>query len=312
MKAQLLTATLFTSFSGFLFAADPLLVNLLSPDAKVVAGVNVEQAKGTQFGQYILNQMQTADAHLQEFIALTGFDPRRDIRELLVSSDGNPQNHTGLALARGNFDIAKITGAATQHGAVTEVYGNYTIIEDPKQEGGVAFLNSTTLAAGDVASVKGAIDRQTTAQPLPAAVITKINQWGNSQDAWAITTVPPASLVPQGAVKGTQQTMPLLNFAQTVQSAGGGVKFGTNVVFSGEATADTAQNASTLADLVKLMLNLAQMQVGTNDPNAAALIKSATVTATGTTLKVSASLPQDTFIQMIQPKSTTAPRMRAR
>src|SRR5262249_40610116 len=145
MKAQLLTATLFTSFSSFLFAADPLLVNLLPPDAKVVAGVNVEQAKGTQFGQWVLTQVQTADAHLQEFIALTGFDPRRDIRELLVSSDGNPQNHTGLALASGNFDIAKITGAATQHGAVTEVYGNLTIIEDPKQEGGVAFLNSTTL-----------------------------------------------------------------------------------------------------------------------------------------------------------------------
>jgi len=312
MKAQLLTATLFTSFSGILFATDPMLVNLLPPDAKVVAGVNVDQAKGTQFGQYILNQMQTADTHLQEFIALTGFDPRRDIHELLVSSDGNPQNHTGLALARGNCDVAKITGAAAQHGAVTEIYGNTTIIEDPKQEGGVAFLSPTMLAAGDIASVKGAIDRQTTAQPLPAAVINKINQWGNSQDGWAITTVPPASLIPAGAVKGTQQTAPLMNLATAVQQAGGGVKFGTSVVFSGEATADTAQNASTMADLVRLMLNLAQMQLGTNDPNAAALIKNATVTATGTTVKVSASLPQDTFIQMIQPRSTTAPRLRAK
>src|ERR1700758_1458318 len=96
MKAQLLTATLFTSFSGVLFAADPLLLNLVSPDAKVVAGVNVEQAKGTQFGQYVLNQMQTGDAHLQELVALTGFDPRRDVRELLVASDGVPGSKTGL------------------------------------------------------------------------------------------------------------------------------------------------------------------------------------------------------------------------
>src|SRR5437879_488876 len=176
MKAQLITATLFTSFTGVLSAADPMLLNLLMPDAKVVAGVNVEQAKGTRFGQYILNQMQTADAHMQELVALTGFDPRRDVRELLVASDGVPKGHNGLALARGNFEVAKITAAASLHGAATEVYGNTTIIEDPKQEGGIAFLNSTTVAAGDIASVKGAIDRQTAAQPLPAAILVKINQ----------------------------------------------------------------------------------------------------------------------------------------
>jgi hypothetical protein len=310
MKAQLLTATLFTSFSGVLFAADPILLNLVSPDAKVVAGVNVEQAKGTQFGQYILNQMQTADAHLQELIALTGFDPRRDVRELLVSSDGQPQSKTGLALARGNFDVAKITAAAAQHGAVTEVYGNTTIIEDPKQEGGIAFLNSQTVAAGDIASVKGAIDRQTTAQPLPAAILLKINQWSNSQDAWGITTVPPASLAPPNS-KATGNN-PMAGVAQNVQHAGGGVKFGANVVFSGEATCDTAQNAQTLGDLIKLMVNLAQMQAS-NDPNAAALVKSVTVTPSGNVVKASASLPQDMFIQLISPKHSSlraAPEVR--
>src|SRR5947208_16310506 len=127
MKAQLLTATLFTAFSGVLSAADPMLLNLLMPGAKIVAGINVDQAKGTQFGQYILNQMQTADAHMQELVALTGFDPRRDVRELLVATNGAPDGKTGLALARGNFDAARITNLATQHGAVTEVYGNTTI-----------------------------------------------------------------------------------------------------------------------------------------------------------------------------------------
>jgi hypothetical protein len=303
MKAQLLTATLFTSFSGVLLAADPVLLNLVSPDAKVVAGVNVEQAKGTQFGQYILTQMQTADAHLQQLIALTGFDPRRDVRELLVSSDGNPQSKTGLALARGNFDVAKITGAAAQHGAITEVYGNTTIIEDPKQEGGIAFLDSTTVAAGDIASVKGAIDRQTMAQPLPAAILLKINQWSNSQDAWGVTTVPPASLAPANK---TAPNNPMANVAQNIQQAAGGVKFGANVVFSGEATCDTAQNANTLADLMRLMLNVAQMQAGTTDANATALIKSANITTAGNAAKASVSLPHDMFIQLIQPKTPAA------
>jgi hypothetical protein len=297
MKAQLLTATLFTSFSGVLFAADQMLLNLVMPDAKVVAGVNVQQAKGTPFGQYVLNLMQTNDAHLQQLVALTGFDPRRDVIELLVASDGAPQSHTGLALARGNFDVTKITGAAAQHGAVTEVYGSVTIIEDPKQEGGIAFLNSTTVAAGDIASVKGAIDRQTMAQPLSGALLVKINQWSTSQDAWGISAVPPSSLAPPA--KTGSQPNPMFNAIQAVQQAAGGVKFGGTVVFSGEATCDTAQNAQTLSDLVKLMVNLAQMQTGT-DPNAAALVQSVKTSVTGSVLTVSASLPEDMFIQLLQ------------
>src|SRR3954465_10223225 len=108
MKAQLLSATLVTAFSGVLTAsaADPQLLNLLMPDAKVIAGVNVDQAKGTQFGQYVLNQLQTHDAEMQRLVAQTGFDPRRDVREILVATDGNAQNKIGLGLARGTFDVA--------------------------------------------------------------------------------------------------------------------------------------------------------------------------------------------------------------
>ena len=296
MKAQILTATLLTLFSGALSAADPQLLNLVMPDAKVLAGVNVEQAKGTQFGQYVLNQLQTHDAQMQQLVALTGFDPRRDVSELLVASDGVAGSKTGLALARGNFDIAKITAAATVAGAATEVYNGFTILEDPKnKEAGIVFLDATKVAAGDVASVKGAIDRLKTPQPLPVAVTDKVNQWSLSQDAWGITTVPPDSLVPAG--QGTQN--PMFNVGKSVQAAAGGVKFGALVVFSGEAQCDTAENAKTLGDMIQLLINMAQMQANL-DPTAAALIKSVTVTASGNLMKIQASLPEDVFQQLLQ------------
>jgi len=139
MKAQILTLTLFTAFSGVLSAADPQLLNLVMPDAKVLAGVNVEQAKGTQFGQFVLNQMQTQDTELQKLVTMTGFDPRRDVRELLVASDGTPQGKTGLALAKGTFNVSMITAAATLQGVITEVYGGVTILEEPKQQAGWHF-----------------------------------------------------------------------------------------------------------------------------------------------------------------------------
>jgi len=301
MKAQLLTATLITAFTGSLSAADPQLLNLVMPDAKVLAGVNVEQAKGTQFGQFILDQMQTHDSEMQKLVALTGFDPRRDVRELLVATDGSAESKTGLAVAKGTFDVGKISALATLQGVVTELYGGVTILEDPKdQTHGIAFLDSSTVVAGDTASVKGAIDRQKSPQSLPAAVIVKVNQWSNAQDAWGITTVPPVSLIPPGAVtKQGQGGNPMQGALQNVQQAAGGVKFGAMVVFSGETTCDTAQNASTLADVVKLLINIAQMQTGA-DPTAAALVKSVTVTASGSVVKISASLPQDVFQSMLQ------------
>jgi hypothetical protein len=296
MKAQILTATLLTAFSGALSAADPLLLNLVMPEAKVLAGVNVEQAKGTQFGQFVLDQLQTHDAQMQQLVAMTGFDPRRDVSELLVASDGAAGSKTGLALAKGNFDIAKITAAATVAGAATEVYNGFTILKDPKDQlAGIAFLDATRVAAGDIANVKGAIDRLNTRQALPVAVTLKVNPWSLSQDAWGITTVPPDSLVPAG--QGTQN--PMFNVGKSVQAAAGGVKFGALVVFSGEAQCDTAENAKTLGDMIQLLINMAQMQANL-DPTAAALIKSVTVTTDGNLTKIQASLPQDVFQQLLQ------------
>jgi len=296
MKAQLLTtATFFTALASALPAADPVLLNLVDPAAKVLAGVNVQQAKGTLFGQYVLTQIQTNNTDMQQLIALTGFDPTRDVTETLVATTGAPE--TGLALVRGSFDAAKITAAASLKGAVSEVYNGVNILEDPKQTHGVAFLDGTTAVAGDLASVKGAIDRQKMPQPLPSSIVVKINQLSGSEDAWVLSTVAPSSLVPPAATTAHGGQVPPA--FQTVQSASGGVKFGANVVFTGQAQTDTAQNATTLGDMIKMLISLAQMNAQQNQ-QAAQLAQQVQVTASGNVLTVSLSLPEDQFQQLVQ------------
>src|SRR5206468_11838895 len=203
--------------AGVAPAADAQLLNLVMPDAKVLAGINVEQAKGTQFGEYVLHQMQSQEADMRQLIALTGFAPARDVRELLVATTGGAGSHTGLALASGNFDAARITAAATGHGAVIEEYNGVNILKDPKKTAGMAFLDATTVVAGDIPSVKGAIDRQKTAQSLPAAVMVKVNQWSTAQDAWAISLVPPTSLAPAKAINNSKEPNPMAATFQNVQ-----------------------------------------------------------------------------------------------
>src|SRR5215467_5914381 len=98
------TATLALSLFAVLpaQAADSQLLNLVMPDANALAGVNVDQAKTSPFGQYVLSQVQSQSQDMQKLITLTGFDPTRDVHELLAVSNGVP--NTGLVVALGNFN----------------------------------------------------------------------------------------------------------------------------------------------------------------------------------------------------------------
>ena len=81
MKASIFTAApMAIVFAGLLPAADPQLLNLVMPDAKMMAGVNVDQAKASPFGQYVLLQAQAQNQQLQQMVTLTGFDPTRDLQ----------------------------------------------------------------------------------------------------------------------------------------------------------------------------------------------------------------------------------------
>jgi len=273
-------------------AADPQLLNLVMPDAAVLAGVNVDQAKTSTFGQFVISQVQTSD--IQKLAAATGFDPTRDVHEVLAAT-GPAGSKTGLALARGTFNPAQIAAAAAaKGGTTTETYGGITILEDQKQTHGVAFLNSTIAIAGDVASVKAAIDRQKTPSSLPASVLVQINQWSTTEDAWVISTVPPGTLHPASStpsIPGVGPGAAANSALQTIQAAAGGVKFGDNVVVTAQATSDNAQDAENLANTVKLLAAVAQMQAQ-NNPALQTLVKSLQVTNTGSIVNISFSMPE--------------------
>ena len=301
MKALIAsTAALAALFSGVLSAADPQLLNLVMPDVKVMADINVEQAKTSPFGQFVLAQVQPQQ--LMQIAALTGFDPSKDVNELLVAGNGAAQ-HSGLALVLGNFNVTAISALIATQKMVTETYGGITIFEDPKKEGGLAFLSNSIAAAGDLTNVKAAIDRVSSPSILPASLLGEIGQLSAANDAWALTTVPPSSLKQAAAAPA----IPGLgngaeNVLGTVQSASAGVKFGTNVVMTAQAQADTAQNATAIAGLIQLLVNMAQLKAA-EQPQVQALVKALTVSATGATINISLTLPSTQFQELLQPKA---------
>jgi hypothetical protein len=297
MNARLAsTATL----AGFLaltmpaWAVDTQLLNLVMPDATVLGGINVDQARTSAFGQFVLNQVQNAD--IQKLAAATGFNPTQDVQEVLAAA-GAVGSKTGLVLARGTFDANKIAAAAAAHdGTATESYGGFTIIEDQKKTHGVAILSTSIAAAGDVASVKGAIDRLKTPSSLPANVITQVKQW-SAQDAWVISTVPPGTLHPSGtaSIPGVGPGAAVGSALQTIQSAAGGVSLngaGGNVVVTAQVQSDNQQDAENLTNTIKLLASVAQLQAA-NNPGLQALAASLQVTtAPQSMVNISFSVPE--------------------
>src|SRR5262249_16079428 len=144
--------------STALAGVDPGLLNLVMPDAKVLTGVQVDQAQSSPFGQYILAQIQP-NQDFNKLIAATGFDPRHDLHEIVAAS-GDAQS--GLAVGRGVFQPARIAAAAVLAGAVSSNYKGIEVLtgKGSHEDGSIAFLDTTTVVLGQDAAVKATIDRR--------------------------------------------------------------------------------------------------------------------------------------------------------
>ena len=111
----------------------PALLNLVMPDATVVSGMNVDQSVASPFGQYILAQMQFNDSGFLQFMTSTGFDPRKDLHEIVAATPASSSTavHTALIVGRGVFQPAMIIGSATAQGGTITNYRGFNLIGPP-------------------------------------------------------------------------------------------------------------------------------------------------------------------------------------
>ncbi len=284
-------------FSATSMALDPQLSALAMPGAKVLAGVNVEQAKATPFGQYVLSRFARNEAALQQLQDATGFDPRRDVREILLASTGDTTagHPPALALVRGSFDIDRISAAAQAKGQTPETYNGITILSDTRRHGAVAFLAPDLAVAGNADDVRAAIDRRDTPTVLNPALSTRAGQLSATQDAWLVSLVPPpvsGTGLPDPTLQGILNSGAL----NSIQQTSGGVKFGANVDVTAEAVAATGQDANTLASIARLLASLAQSNAQGTAP--AALLQSLTVATSGNTVQLALSIPESLVEQL--------------
>ncbi|HYL39317.1 MAG TPA: hypothetical protein VEV17_25585 [Bryobacteraceae bacterium] len=298
-------------------AADPGLLRLVMPDAKVIAGMQVDQTKNSLFGQYVLDHMQVDDASFQRFVAGTGFDPRHDVSEILIASNWGsaaPQSRW-LVLAKGVFDVHRILRAAESRGAHTSNYQGADLftfsdnappaasINPPATavENAIAFFDSGTAAMGDLPSVKAAIDRRRNNTSAANQVVAKVRDLSAKNDFWFATLVPLAEFadaMPDPNLGGAMRTS---TFA-AVTEVSGGIRFGDTVTISAEAITRSEKDAQALVDVVKFVASMLQMNRQDNQTagQVASLLDALSCQTRGNVMTMSLAIPERQLEQMME------------
>jgi len=287
-----------TVLAGSLFAADPELVSLAMPDSRAMAGVNVAQVILSPLGQYLLPQTgQASDAGLEKLMETAGFDPRRDLREILVCSNGQRDSGSAIFLVRGTFDVPRILEAAGADGETVETYKGVPTITMSKQPS-MAFPDSTLAILGDAADVRAAIDRRSAPAAISSALAVQVNQLSTTEDGWFVTMAPLSQLQPPAPGTAAAGANPFA-IVSKVQQASGGVKFGANVVVSLQAVSQTDQDAAALAAVVNSFASASDLFVK-DVYLPAALLKNLNATAEGPVTTISLSVPESQLEDMIK------------
>ena len=290
------------------WAADPALLQMVMPDAKVIAGIQVAQTRNSLFGQYVLSHMQVDDEGFKSFIAQTGFDPRRDVTEIVMASNwdsSTPVSGRWLIMGDGAFDLNKIVPAAQAKGvAMTDFMGvnilAYSGHGQTDVENGIAFFDGSTAVMGDLASVKAAIERKKSGASPSSQLLTKVRDVSSKNDFWFATLVPISEFA--GAMPDPNLSSAMKgNLLAAINQASGGIRFGDPVNISAEAITRSDKDAQALVDVVKFVAGMVQLN-RQNNPAAgqvATLLDTLDCKTSGNITTVSLAIPEKQLEQMI-------------
>jgi hypothetical protein len=301
--AAILLASLLTAPAG----AESVLLDsanlaLLPPDTNSLMGVDVERLKGTSLYRFFEEQSRARESsspgEIDEWAALTGFDPRRDVAELLIVSWQSPDQELRpgqalpfLAIARGQFDAAKMGQQFLAKGAIEEEYrgarvflfpldqpapappdpGETIVIPPPVPEAlpqiAIGFVGEDLAMVGGFDAIAAAIDRRSLGAPPVAAHEALLERGGELRDGhqiWAVSSQP-AGLIRQGIPGSTGDTR-LVEILESMSESTFAIDLSGGFRGRLAALCGAEDDARLLGDLARGFLAMARFSNGSGDP----------------------------------------------
>lgn len=180
MKLQIPCLLLFglalAGCSGRRGPIDPSLSVFIPPDTVALVGVRMDQLRATPI--YRKLEGRKSLPRFDEFRTDSGFDPGRDVRELLLAADGE----NTLAIAHGVFE-AKPPG-----GLPTTGYRGYTLLAKDSRAV-IVFLDRSTALGGAPEMVRAAIDQyKSGARRAPPDLLARAQSVSGDAQIWAVVS----------------------------------------------------------------------------------------------------------------------------
>jgi hypothetical protein len=294
LQQALLSSILFAT--AVVSAADDRLLRFAPPDTGVVVGINVAAIRESGLVKPLLAQ-GASDPAVQKWIQESGFDPRRDLAEVLIAGpvdQGKAQKNRGLFLLRGSFDPARIAAAGKAAGASAVNFEGLNVFTGSQaQPFSFVCLDNNVLIGGDPDSVRRAISRRSQPVALDPGMTSKAGDLSLAYDIWMIVKMPSGGLSSGGADPklGAAFNSGLM---RTIQQISGGLKFGPKLLIALDLKARDDKDASSLAGAVKMLVDMAASGGGSRtDKSMAALLDSLAVRPEGDSVKISLAIPEE-------------------
>ncbi len=307
MRRLLLISSLCLAGSASIFGAvDRGLLSLVPSDARIVTFVDANQARNSQFGQYLLKQTQAGDQNFEQFVQQTGFDPRHDLQSFMFESSGPASDGTHghwALLARGIFDQDRIQSLAKQKGATLQTYQgiNILVTKGDRQQTAFAFPEVGLAVVGDLEAVQKVLTNSAPTS-LDPALNAEIERVSANNDAWFASSLG-GSFLGNHIKSETKEAPPqAVQALQSILESSGGIRFGSTIDLTFDALTRSPQDATSLADVVRFVASLLQMQ-RQKDPRAAILagaLDNMNLTTTADRLHLLIAIPEQSLEQLAE------------
>jgi hypothetical protein len=255
---------------------------LVPGDTVVLAGVKMDELRATSWYKKTVAEKPLPE--LDSFAKDTGLDPRKDIAELLIVSDGAKM----AVLTRGKFSQSSIEARLERDGGKRTPYKGLVLIGD--EQNAVAFLNSTTAVAGQPAAVRSIIDQRGRSTGLSPSLRQKLDSIPAQNQIWVVVTGGFGD-----AAKAVPRSGNLANLGRVlsmIESLTAGIDLRSGLHASVVGVCRSEQDARSLGDAARGLVGMARLSAPPDDPDLLKAIDGIQVEQQQRTVRLTVAIPQ--------------------
>jgi hypothetical protein len=262
----------------------PALEALVPSDTVVVLGIELAALRDTPVYQKLIARVPLPQ--LDEFENQTGLDPRKDLSEVLLCSNGK----NALLLVRGKFRVTDLEARFKSKGITPSNYKGHALFGDDRDV--VTFLDDSTAAAGSTAELRSLIDQPTgSGHGIPPELRDLLRTLPEGDQIYAALT---------GGVENLNLPLPregnlgnILEALKSVESATLGLNLSKGIDAVAVVNCKTERDAKFVHDLIRGLVGFGRLNTPDNQPDLLKLYDAIQVTEQQTQTKVTADVPQE-------------------